>query len=345
MNVIAYIALRHHLFSQMIPGMRSDDFEIVPFMFQENILKLNPDTLREEYTMLWDYILSSDKFDMVWSYHMPDEIAFEKFKEYNVPVFIQEFFGWYPCRLPSVLPFYCNYKKLYEGITGQTLSKSGNSNPVIVLPLERNLLTEARTIENVLKEYRVDPSSAIVGRPYWNTDKFTSSSFNFMKMIIEIISSCPDLKSCRLLIRPDPMYMENFANEIEFIKKINLPNISLDFQPVKESLENADIIICVNTNYAVDGLRAGVDVITYGNKTFFSNPQLTESPLSPFELESVLKTKVQKIRASGKKGLPFINSLVDDLKGPLACDCEAPYDPAKMKSALKYAFSLPRIEN
>jgi len=342
MKVLAYISVRHYLFSQMIPGMKSDDFEIVPFIFQENILKLNPETVREEYTMLWDYILSSDKFDMVWSYHMPDEIAFEKFKEHNVPVFIQEFFGWYPCRLPSVLPFYCNYEKLYEGITSQTLSKSSNSDPAIVLPLERFLLTEDMAIENVLKKYRQDPSSVSVGRPYWNTDKITSSSFDFMKMLIDIVFSCPELKSCRLLIRPDPTYMKNFDNEIEFIKKIDLPNISLDFKPLKESLENADVIVCVNTNYAVDGLRAGVDVITYGNKTFFSNPQLTESPLTPFELESVLKTKVQKIRDSGKKGLPFINSLVEDLKGPLACDCEAPYNPVKMRNALEYAFSLPR---
>lgn len=143
------------------------------------------------------------------------------------------------------------------------------------------------------------------------------------------------------MVRPDPAYMEFFKEETEYVNRLADDNIRLDFSSVEESLKETDIVICGNTNYGVDGLRAGCEVINYGNKTFFSNPQLVKIPESISSLEKAIIETVEKVQTSGKMMKPFMPHLINDMQGPLSCTCEQPYDPVQMKKALQYAHAMP----
>ncbi|OGV48927.1 MAG: hypothetical protein A2017_00865 [Lentisphaerae bacterium GWF2_44_16] len=346
MKIIAYISVRHYLFAQMIPGISSEDFKITPVILHNVLEKLNPENVREEFSSFWDYVFTNEKYDALWSYHRPDEITLAKCRQYNVSVLIQEFFGRYPFELPSLLLSDCDFEEFYRGKNlYETAPKSPNERPVITVPVEELIFPEEDALDIQLKRRLKDPRIKMHKISYWNTDRLMSSRIDFIKKIVEIFSTNEDIRSCKLLFRPKLSYMELFSEEIDYIKKLNMPNVSLDFSEIKESLENTDIIVCMHSNYAVDGIRAGCESIIYGNKAFYCNPQLVTLSGNPFELEISLKEKIKNVRSDGKKIKPFMPHLIKDMQGPLRCTCEHPYDHVQMKNAILHAHSMPRLKH
>lgn len=345
MKIIAYISVRHYLFAQMIPGMASENFKITPVILHNVLEKLNPENVREEFSSFWDYVFTNEKYDALWSYHRPDEITLAKCRQYNVSVLIQEFFGRYPFGLPSVFLSNCDFEKLYRGknINETAREKIPNETPVITVPIEELTFPEDDSLEIQLKRRLKDHRIKMHKISYWNTDRLMSSRIDFIKRIVEIFSANKDIRSCKLLFRPKLSYMDLFSEEIDCIKKLNMPNISLDFSEIKESLENTDIIVCTQSNYAVDGIRMGCESIIYGDKAFYCNPQLVALSGNPAELEISLKEKIKKIRTEGKRIKPFMPYLIKDMQGPLSCTCEAPYDHVQMKRAILHAYSMPGL--
>ena len=347
MKIIAYISVRHYLFAQMIPGMASEDFKITPVILHNMLEKLNPENAREEFSSFWDYVFTNEKYDALWSYHRPDEITLAKCRQYNVSVLIQEFFGRYPFGLPSVFLSNCDFEKSYfQELSTEVLHiKPSGKKPVIVMALEETNFPESSTLDNLLRRYLENKKNEIYIIPYWNTDKLLSSRLTFIKKVVEIFSSNEEFRGCELLFRLKPGYMNLFSEEINYIRNLNMPDTGLDFSELKTSLEKADIIICTQSNYGADGIRAGCEVIIYGDKAFYCNPQLVTLSGNPFELEISLKEKIRKLRSDGKRIKPFMPHLIKDMEGPLRCTCEHPYDHVQMKRAILYAYSMPRLEH
>jgi hypothetical protein len=211
----------------------------------------------------------------------------------------------------------------------------------ITFSLSKSCYPESWAINNCLKKYKGRDDILDV---YWHSNPYFEDNIGPVKMLMDVYSSSEEFENCRVLIRPHPRYPEYFADVIEYVEQLKNEKIQIDYSDVSESIEKTDISFCGNSNYGFDILRVGGESITFGGKAFYSHPQLTRSPKDPRELKIALLNAVRNIRENDKQLKSFLPFLLEDLKGPLANSCLAPYDVNNLLSAFEYGVSFPRLD-
>lgn len=343
MNIIAFIPRRLDYFNEVVYKLSSPDFEVLPLYFYELLSKFDKNRAFEELGLFWDKFFSSSRYDALWSYNLPDELTIFKCRQYGVPILIQEFYGHFPERLPAIVPMDMDLVKHYGKSAGENKeSKEGKSSPLVTIALGIVPYSDGYTISSTISSNKTDGKVPISS--FWKNDGLILSNLNFIASIFTIFENTPELSDCVFKVRIHPKYPDLFVNEINYVRKLDNPRISIDDSAdISQSLESSDIVICIDSNFGFDAIRAGSEVITYGKKAFYGNPQLSSSPNGATEFQKSLVEAVNKIKTIGKRRKPFMDSFISDLKNSMSCPCEKPYDIEKIKNSIHYALSIPLI--
>ena len=343
MNIIAFMSRRFDYFREIIPQVISPEFRIIPIDFYELLSKFDKNKAFDELGLFWDSFLSSSHCDALWSYNLPDEQTIFKCKQYGVPMLIQEFYGHFPEKLPAIIPMDMDFTKHYGLNTDENTGPDKKKSPVVItVALGVVPYSDGYSIPSTISRNKSDGKVPISS--FWKNDALIVSNLNFIASIFTIFENTPELSDCLLRVRIHPKYPEYFADEINYVRKLNNPAVVIDDIPNPlQALESSDIVICIDSNFGFDALRTGCEVINYGGKAFYGNPQLTFSPKNPGEFQKNLMEAVGRIRKQGKRIKPFIAPFIRDLKTTMSCPCEKPYDIEKVKNSLRYALSIPLI--
>ena len=343
MNIIAFIPRRLDYFNEVLGKLSQPGFEVLPLYFYELLFKFDKNRAFEELGFFWDSFFSSSHYDALWSYNLPDELTTSKCRQYGVPVLIQEFYGHFPERLPAIVPMDMDFIKHYGENTDETGKPDGRkSSPVITIALGIVPYSDGNTIPSTINRSNFDGKVPISS--FWKNDGLILSNLNFIASIFTIFENTPEFSDCILKVRIHPKYPDLFINEISYVQKLNNPRIGIDDSASPfQSLETSDIVICIDSNFGFDALRAGAEVITYGGKAFYGNPQLSPSPKNAVEFQKSLIEAVGKIKTRGRKQKPFMTSFIADLKNNMSCPCEKPYDIEKIKNSIQHVLSIPLI--
>jgi hypothetical protein len=338
-KIIAYITVTYRYFNEIIPEL-SRSFEIIPLYLFKTLKKLGNNPTPDNFAIFLENFINENPCDALWSYNKPDEITTAICCKRNIPIFVQEYYGHCPYNIDAIMPFNLDCLKLSSN-NNQKDKNILHEHPLITFILSPGIFSDNNNISAVFKNW----SGKEDNHPFWFKNNLLEDYSSLMKLTIDLYKSLPELKDCRLVIRPHPKYKEKFQQEINYIENLHDKDIILDYSPTTDSLNKTDIVICVASNYGFDGIRNGCEVITFGNKAFYNNPQLTLSPCTPEELIMSLTTTVNKIKINGKKIKPFVPQLIKELKGPLASICESPFNVEKTKNAMIHGLSLPILHN
>ena len=272
MNIIAFIPRRLDYFNEVLDKLSSSDLKVLPLYFYELLFKFDKNRAFEELGLFWDGFFSSSHYDALWSYNLPDELTISKCRQYGVPIFIQEFYGHFPERLPAIVPMDMDFMGHYKKNTDENRDSGEKKGiPVITMALGIVPYSDGYTISSTISNNKFDGKVPISS--FWKNDKLILSNLNFVASIFTIFENTPELSGPTLKVRIHPKYPDLFINEINYVRKLNNPRISIDdsANPL-QSLESSDIVICIDSNFGFDAIRAGCEVITYGGKAFYEIP-------------------------------------------------------------------------
>lgn len=344
MNVIAYVSLRPQYFQWIMPRMRSESFHIAPVNVYDVLNKLGDNYHPDGFASFWQAFLDGYQADVFWSWGIPDEITSREIRKAGIPMVFQEFFGRHPFEIPCLIPFSFDLAGFYDSSNEDDQStvdfvEKNQRELMATIPFGTALFSERNTL---MAPTRSDFSGNIYSVPYWFSSVELESNMSFMKTIVSVFQSDDAFNDWEIRIRPRPRDLDNFRDEIDYVKSLNDERIVLDFSDVTTSLSESDLVICLGSNFGCDAIRAGCEVISYEGRSFFSHPQLVRTPRSPAELYAELLDVNGLLRTRGKRKKPFLDAMVRDFQGPLSVPCEAPFDPEKVKRAIHYALTLPR---